>query len=75
MTLKEQIYRFNGIDIHAAIAIQMSIENRRMVLEKEQDKATKAIIAELDQMYDDLDRHIAAMVREEEYRELAKKGG
>jgi hypothetical protein len=79
MTLKEQIYKFSNLDIHASIAIQMSIETRRIAIVgmasgKEMNKETKAVIAEIDQMYDDLDRHIAALVREQEYQELAKKG-
>ena len=85
MNPKNQVYKFQNVDIHAAIAIQMSLETRRIAIvgmesigrkdpEAEMKKETKAVITEIDQMYDDLDRHIAALVREEEYRELAKKG-
>jgi uncharacterized protein HemY len=75
MTLKEQIYRFKGIDIHAAISIQISIENRLIDLNiQDPDKATKAVIDELKQQYDDLDRHISSLVREQEFQEMAKKG-
>jgi propanediol dehydratase small subunit len=80
MTLKESIYQFRGIDPHSAIAIQMSIENRLMTITDKSNPAKKgekeltAIAEELKQFYDDLDRHIAALVREEEFKELAKKG-
>lgn len=80
MTLKEPLYFFPGIDIHGAIALQMSIEKRKdsITLQKEKmsrgEKEIKAILDELDQIYDDLDRHIAAIVREQEFKELAKKG-
>ena len=79
MTLKEQLYFFDGLDIHSAIILQSTIEARKTNITHEQsevmrkgDKAIKAVIEEIDQIYDDLDRHIAAQVRIQEHLQKAK---
>jgi hypothetical protein len=78
MTLKEQLYKFGNLDVPSAIIMQMTLETRKMNITKEGseamkkgDKAFKTVINELDQMYDDLDRHIAAKIREQEYERMA----
>jgi hypothetical protein len=79
MSAREQLYHFETLDIHAAIIIQQAIEARKdhltnidgKVLQKG-DKALKATVEELDQMYDDLDRHIASSVRRQEYDQKTK---
>jgi len=79
MTLREQIYHFGSLDIHAAIAMQKAIDLRKMEMTSTEDKtlqkadkAVRAVIDELDQLYDDLDRHISATVRNQEYAEQGK---
>ena len=76
--MTEQKYRFANLDTHAAIVIQMAIEKRKDLLTlpktdlmQKGDKAVKAVVEELDQMYDDLDRHIAETVRQQEYKAQA----
>ena len=74
---RDKLYHFEDLDIHAAIAVQKSLEKRKTdislpeseVMQKG-DKVLKAVVQEIDQMYDDLDRHIAALTRkmEEETR-------
>ena len=73
MTLKEQIYKFDTLGIHEAIIIQKSIENRKRESSQEGDplmkrgeKEIKAVFDELDQIHDDLSRHIAAEIRKQE---------
>jgi len=79
MTLRDQLFRFAGLDTHNAILVQKSIENRKMNITdpqsemmKKGDKAIKAVIEELDQMFDDLDRHIAEQVRQQEKEQEEK---
>jgi hypothetical protein len=75
MTLKEQLYQFPNLDIHASIIMQMSIESRLMTIipsGEEPKKEQKAVIDELSQLYDDLDRHLAAIVRRQEYEQIGK---
>jgi hypothetical protein len=70
-------YRFPGLDIHSATIMQKSIELRKTDLTarkeflKLPDRVFSAVIEELDQMYDDLDRHIGAQVRFMEYQKEA----
>jgi hypothetical protein len=78
MSLKDQIYSFGKLDTHSAILMQRVIEDRKMRatlpdsdLMRKGDKVLKAVIEELDQMDLDLDRHIAANVRQEEYKREA----
>ena len=71
MTIREQLYRFDDLDIHASIQMQKTIENRKIDMTKKDieaksDKIVKGILEELDQMYDDLDRHMAAIIRKQE---------
>jgi septation ring formation regulator EzrA len=70
---RDQLYHFRDLDIHAAIAIQNSLEKRKTdisapesELMQKGDKIIKLVIQEIDQMYDDLDRHISAQVRIQE---------
>lgn len=79
MTLKEQLYRFENLEIHDAITIQMSLDDRKMNITTEGsdvlkggEKVIKAVIDEIDQMYDDLDRHIAAINRMQDYEKRSK---
>lgn len=79
MTLHEQLYQFNTLDTHSAITLQLALETRKMnitsqgsELMKKGDKVLKAVIEEIDQMYDDLDRHISAGIRREELAERAR---
>ena len=79
MTLKEQIYQFEDMDNHAAIIMQMAIENRLTTITgkddsfmKKGEKEQRAVLDELAQIYDDLDRHISAGVRRQEYERRAK---
>lgn len=79
MTPREQLYRFENLDNHAAIIVQQAIESRKVNITQEDskalqkgDKALRALIEELDQMFDDLDRHISANVRREEYDQKVK---
>ena len=76
---REQLYRFGKLDIHSAIIMQKTIDTRKSDITladseamKKGDKVFKAIIEELDQIYDDLDRHIAASVRVQEFEQIAK---
>jgi hypothetical protein len=75
-----KVYEFGNLDNHAAIIIQQAIENRKMSMTSDDskalqqgDKVLKALVQELDQMYDDLDRHISSNVRREEYAEKARR--
>lgn len=78
MTLREQLYQFGDLDIHASIQMQKTIENRKIAMsadpefQKLNDKVSKAIIDELDQVYDDLDRHVSAIIRHQEYEKELK---
>jgi hypothetical protein len=79
MTLREPLFRFGMLDTHSAIIVQWTIENRKKDLTlpdselmKKGDKAIKAVVDELDQMYDDLDRHIAEQVRQQEQAQEKK---
>jgi hypothetical protein len=79
MTIREQLFRFPGLDTHSAILVQKSIENRKenitipdSELMKKGDKVIKAVVDELDQMFDDLDRHIAEQVRQQEKEQERK---
>lgn len=71
--MTEQIYRFDGLPIHEAIVVQNAIVRRKQTLNTpDADKSSKAAIAELDLMYDDLDRHIARETKEMEARQKPK---
>jgi hypothetical protein len=72
-------YEFGTLDNHSAIIVQNAIEMRKINLTdvdskalQKGDKAIKAVIEELDQMFLDLDRHISSNVRREEYEEQMK---
>jgi len=73
MTLKEQLYTFDSLEIHSAIIFQSALDGRRtnitrdgIMIKAKEDKSIKAVLDEIDQIYDDLDRHIAAQVRLQE---------
>lgn len=70
MTLREQVYKFGDLDIHASITMQSTIELRKMDLNQHKEalneKTLKTLTEELDQMYDDLDRHMAKIIRDQE---------
>jgi hypothetical protein len=73
--MKDQCFSFGKLDTHSAIIMQKAIENRKMNISlpdseimKKGEKVLKAVIEELDQMNLDLDRHIAANVRQENYK-------
>jgi hypothetical protein len=77
---RDQLYHFRDLDIHAAIAIQNSLENRKKditspesELMQKGDKILKGVVQEIDQMYDDLDRHISALVRIQEEEKVKEK--
>jgi replicative DNA helicase len=79
MTLKEQLYRFENLDIHGAIIMQQALESRMMNITNEKsealklpEKALKAVLDELAQQFDDLDRHLASIIRRQEYQEKVK---
>jgi uncharacterized protein Yka (UPF0111/DUF47 family) len=79
MNPREQLYRFEPLDTASAIILQQAIELRKTNITQEgseqlskSDKILKAVIYELDQMYDDLDRHIAHNVRVESYKSQVK---
>jgi hypothetical protein len=78
MTLREQLYKFDDLDIHASIQMQKTIEYRKLGMSKDQEflklneKVSKAILDELDQIYDDLDRHVSAIIRHQEYEKELK---
>lgn len=74
--MPEPKYRFQTLGIHDAIIVQSAIETRKVEMTadlKGSDRAIKAVIEELDLLYDDLNRHIAAIEREQFYYEKAKK--
>ena len=75
-----QIYQFENLGIHDSIIVQMAIENREASITnpddpamKKTDKEIRAVLDELSQLYDDLDRNIAAIVRQKEYLEMARR--
>lgn len=79
MTLKEQLYKFETLDNRSAVIMQMSIETRKAEMTsadspfmRRGEKEQKAILEELDQIYDDLDRHLAAGIRRQEIEEMVK---
>lgn len=70
---RDQAYHFGTLDISSAIIMQSALEKRKTeitdpnsAIMQKGDKALKAVIQEIDQMYDDLDRHIASIVRYQE---------
>jgi hypothetical protein len=74
--MPELKYRFTNLSIHDAIIVQTAIETRKVEMTKDlkgNDRAIKAVIEELDLMYDDLNRHIAQIEREQYYYEKAKR--
>ena len=75
--MTEQKYHFEGIGIHESLIFQSAIESRQIEISGElgskTDKAIKAVIEELDQIHDDLSRHIATLEREQFYREKIKR--
>lgn len=79
MSLKEQLYKFGNLDPHAAVIMQQAIELRKDQIThrnsdamKGGDKVLKAVINELDQMFDDLDRHMGAQIRIQELSKMGK---
>lgn len=77
---RDQQYHFGDLDTHSAIEVQKSLENRKTdisapesELMQKGDKVLKLVIQEIDQMYDDLDRHIAALVRRQEQEKEKEK--
>ena len=69
--MSEKIYHFGTLDIHSAIIVQHALELRKesFTLSDEMTRSNKEIkarIEEIDQLYDDLDRHIAGCVRQDE---------
>jgi len=74
--MPELKYRFPNLSIHDAIIVQSAIETRLTEMSRDlkgSDRAIKAIVEELGLMHDDLDRHIAAIEREQYYYEKAKR--
>lgn len=74
-----KVYEFGSLDNHAAIIVQQAIENRKTNITdadskalQKSDKVLSAVIEELDQMIDDLDRHISSNVRREEIAQQKK---
>lgn len=75
-SMQELKYRFVGVGIHEALIVQQAIEARitGMTVDlKGTEKQIKAVIEELETMYDDLNRHIAAIEREQYFYEKAQK--
>ena len=79
MNPRLQLYRFDSLDNASAIILQNAIEMRKMNITqsdsdqlKKGDKVIKAVIMELDQMFDDLDRHIAHNIRRESFKDRVK---
>jgi len=77
---RDQLYHFRDLDIAASIAVQNALEKRKTdislpesELMQKGDKILKVVIQEIDQMYDDLDRHISALVRIQEEEKVKEK--
>lgn len=72
----EPKYRFENLGIHESLIVQAAIETRQIEMSKDlkgSEKSIKAVLEELDLLYDDLSRHIATLERERFYFEKAKK--
>jgi hypothetical protein len=76
--MQELKYRFAGVGIHEALIVQQAIEARitGMTVDlKGTEKQIKAVVEELETMYDDLNRHIAAIEREQYFYEKSQVEG
>lgn len=74
--MTEPKYRFENLGIHESLLVQNAIELRIVGMSNElkgSEKAIKAVLDELDLLYDDLSRHIAAQEREQFYHEEMKR--
>ena len=72
--MSETVYSFPGLSIHEAIIVQKAVLRRKETLNLQQsNKAIKAILSELDQIHDDLDKQIANEVRMQEYRKEGER--
>ena len=72
----ERKYHFEGLGIHESFIVQKALDMRKeniTLAMPTSEKAFKAILEELDQMYADLDHHIADLVREQEYIKEGKR--
>ena len=73
----EPKYRFENLGVHESLIVQSAIELRQVEMSKElegkTEKQIKAVLEELDRLYDDLSRHIAEIERQRFYNEKAKK--
>lgn len=74
-----EIYHFENIGIRESILVQMAIEKRMTNISdpedpimKKSEKEIRAILDELLLLYCDLDKNIAAIVRQKEYLEMAR---
>jgi hypothetical protein len=76
--MAEQQFRFGNLDTHAAIIIQRAIEYRKSDLttleefKRMSEKEINGRVSELDQIYNDLDHHIASNVKTEEVKHEAE---
>lgn len=74
--MTEPKYRFENLGIHESLLVQNAIELRIVGMSNElkgSEKAIKAVLDELDLLYDDLSRHIAAQERAQYLYEKEKK--
>ena len=74
--MMEPKYRFENLGVHESLIVQQAIELRQVEMSKDlkgSEKAIKAVLEELDLLYDDLSRHIAQVEREQYYYEKAQK--
>jgi L-serine deaminase len=72
--MTETKYHFPNLSTRDAIIVQRAIEQRKMnmPIQDSSNKVIKAVLEEIDQLYDDLDRHIAAEARQQEYQKISK---